>query len=135
MLPPAFYEIKERNLRDLVRDIYNLIKHIVVSIYNFFAGAYNKILHTELGRYWKIFWWCIGIIFVLALVITVYAKVKKRRRHKKPPATESKQKPKSPKNVDRSETLLCWKCHKSVPVAEYSAHVDQCFLQKPQFRV
>ena len=135
MLPPAFYEIKERNLRDLVSHIYNLIKHIVVSIYKFFAGAYNQILHTELGRYLKSFWWCIGIIFVLGLIITVYAKVKKRRRHKKPPATESKQKPKSPKNVDRSETLLCWKCHKSVPVAEYSAHVDKCFLQKPQFRV
>ena len=135
MLPPAFYEIKGRNLRDLVRDIYNLIKHIAVSIYNFLVGAYNKILHTELSVHWKIFWWCIGIIFVLGLVITVYAKVKKRRRRKKPPATVSKQKPKSPKSVDRSETLLCWKCHKSVPVAEYSAHVDQCSLQKPQFRV
>ena len=135
MLPPAFYEIKGRNLRDLVRDIYDLIKNIVVSIYNYLVGAYNKILSIEVGVYWKIFWWCIGIIFVLGLVITVYAKVKKRRRHKKPPATESKQKPKSPKDADKSETLLCWKCHKSVPVAEYSAHVDQCFIQKPEFRV
>jgi cytochrome c-type biogenesis protein CcmH/NrfF len=135
MLPPAFYEIKGRNLKDLVRDIYNLIKSIVVSIYNFFVGAYNKILHTKLSVNWKTFWWCIGIIFVLGLVITVYAKVKKRRRHKKPSATESRQKAKASKDVDRSETLFCWKCHKSVPVAEYSAHVDKCFLQKPQFRV
>jgi hypothetical protein len=135
MLPSAFYEIKGRNLRDLVRDIYSLIKNIVVSINNFFLWAYNKILHTELSIYWKIFWWCIGIIFVLGLIITVYAKVKKGRKRKKTPTTEPKQPPKSLKDGYGSETLLCWKCHKSVPVAEYSAHVDQCSMQKPQFRV
>jgi hypothetical protein len=135
MLPPAFYEIKGRNLRDLVRDMHNLIKNIIVSIHKFFVWAYNKILHTELSIYWKIFWWCIGTIFVLGLIITVYAKVKKRRKHKKAHTTEPKQKPQSSKDLDRSETLLCWKCHKSVPVAEYSAHVDKCSMQKPQFRV
>ena len=135
MLPPALYEIKGRNLRDLVRDIYNLIKHIAVSIYNLFVWAYNKILDTELSIYWKIFWWCIGIIFVLGLIFTVYAKVRKLQGHKKAATTEPEQKPKSSKDVNRSETLPCWKCHKSVPIEEYSGHVDQCVLQKPTFRV
>lgn len=76
MLTPAFYQIKERSLRDLIGDIYNLIKSIIISIYNFFVWAYNKILDTELSIYWKIFWWCIGIIFFLGLILTVYAKVK-----------------------------------------------------------
>jgi hypothetical protein len=135
MLTSAFYQIKERTLRDLTSDIYNLIKKIIISIYNFFVWAYNKILGTELSMYWKIFWWCIGIIFVLGLILTVYARVKRRRKHKKSPTTEFAQRAKSSKDMDRPATLPCWKCQKSVPIAEYSGHVDQCVLQKPQFRV
>jgi len=135
MFTPAFYQIKERSLRDLIRHIYNLIKNIIISIYNFFVWAYNEILDTELSIYWKIFCWCIGIIFVLGLIFTVYAKVRKLQGHKKAATTEPEQKPKSSKDVDRSETLPCWKCHKSVPIEEYSGHVDQCVLQKPTFRV
>ena len=135
MLTPALYQIKERSLRDLIRDIFSLIKNIIISIYNFFVWAYNKIFDTELSIYWKIFLWCIGIIFVLGLILTVYAKVKKRRGHKKAPTTEPAQKPESSKDVGRSETVACWKCQQSVPVEEYSGHVDQCVLQKPQFRV
>ena len=135
MLTPAFYQIKENNLRDLLRDIYNLIKHIIVSIYNFFVWAYNKILATELSRHWKIFLWCIGIIFVLLLIFTVYAKAKKRRKHKKAPSTKPGYKAESLKDTVRPATLACWKCQKSIPVAEYSSHVDKCVLQKPQFRV
>ena len=131
MLTPAFYQIKERSLRD----IYNLTKNIIISIYDFFVWAYNKILDTELSIYWKIFWWCIGIIFVLALILTVYGKVRKLRGHKKATATEPEQKPKTSKDIDKSETLLCWKCHQSVPIGEYSGHVDQCVLQKPTYRV
>jgi len=135
MLTPAFYQIKDRSLRDLIRDIYNLIKNIIISIYDFFVWAYNKILDNELSIYWKIFWWCIGIIFILALILIVYAKVRKLQGHKKATATEPEQKPKTSKDVDRSETLLCWKCHKSVPIGEYSGHVDQCVLQKPTYTV
>ena len=134
-MTPAFYQIKERSLRDLIRDIYSLIKSIIISIYNFFVWAYNKMLGTELSIYWKIFWGCIGIIFVLVLILTVYAKVKKLRGHKKATPTEPEQKPESSKDMDRSETLACWKCQQSVPVEEYSGHVDKCVLQKPQFRV
>ena len=134
-MTPAFYQIKERILRDLSRDIYNLIKNIIISIYNFFVWAYNKILDPELSIYWKIFWCCIGIIFVLVLILTVSAKVKKLRGHKKATTSEPEQKPASSKDVDRSETLACWKCQQSVPTEEYSSHVDQCVLQKPQFRV
>lgn len=134
-MTPAFYQIKERSLRDLISDIYDLIKNIIISIYNFFVWAYNKIFDTELSIYWKIFWCCIGIIFVLVLLLTVYAKVKKLRGHKRAATTKPEQKPESSKGVDRSETLACWKCQQSVPIAEYSGHVDQCFLQKPKFRV
>ena len=135
MLTPAFYQIKERSLRGLIGDIYNLIKNIIISIYNFFVWAYNKILDTELSIYWKIFWWCIGIIFFLGLILTVYAKVKKLQGHKKATTTEPEQKPKSSKDMDRPATLPCWKCHQSVPIEEYSGHADQCTLQKPKFRV
>jgi len=135
MLTPAFYQIKERSLRDLIGDIYNLIKNIIISIYNFFVWAYNKILDTELSIYWEIFWWCIGIIFFLGLILTVYAKVKKLQGHKKATTTEPEQKPKSSKDMDRPATLPCWKCQKSVLIEEYSGHVDQCALQKPTFRV
>ena len=101
----------------------------------FLASAYKNILDTELSIYWKIFWGCIGIIFVLGLILKVYAKVKKLRGHKKATTTKTQQKPVSLKQVDRPETLACWKCQQSVPVAEYSGHVDKCVLQKPQFRV
>jgi len=135
MLPTAFYEIKGSNLRDLFRSIYNLIKNIVVSIYKFFVGAYDKIIDTQLSIHWKIFWWCIGIIFVLGLILTVYAKVKKLRGHKKATATEPEQKSESSEDINKSATLACWKCQKSVPIGEYSGHVDQCVLQKPTYRV
>jgi hypothetical protein len=135
MFTPAFYQIKERSLRDLIRDIYNLIKSIIGSIYNFLVWAYNKILDPELNIYWKIFWLGIGIIFVLVLILTLYAKVRKRRELKKATTIKPEQKPESIKHVDRSETLACWKCQQSVPVEEYSGHVDNCVLQKPQFRV
>ena len=101
---------------------------------HFLASAYNKILDTELSIYWKIFWACIGIIFVLGLVLTVYVKVKKLLGRKTATTTEPEQKPKSSKDM-KSATLPCWKCHQSVPVEEYSGHVDKCVLQKPQFRV
>ncbi len=101
----------------------------------FLASAYSKILDTELSIYWKIFWACIVIIFVLGLILTVYAKVKKLQGHKKATTTEPEQKPESLKDRDRSATLPCWKCQKSVPIEEYSGHVDQCALQKPTFRV
>ena len=116
MLTPAFYQIKERTLRDLIRDIYNLIKSIIISIYNFFVWAYYKILDTELSIYWKIFWLCIGIIFVLGLIFTVYAKAKKLQGHKKVTTTEPMRKPESLENMDRPATLPCWKCHQSVPI-------------------
>jgi hypothetical protein len=131
MMTPAFYQIKERSLRD----IDNLIKDIITSIYNFFVWAYNKILDTELSTYWKIFSWCIGIILVLGLILAVYAKVKKLPGRKKAPTTEPKRKPESLEDLDRPTILPCWKCHKSVPIAEYSRHVDHCVLQKPTFRV
>ena len=134
-MTPAFYQIKERTLRDLISDIYNLIKNIIISIYNFFVWAYNKIFDPELSIYWKILWLGIGVIFVLGLILAVYAKVKKLRGHKKATPTKPEQKPESLKDVGRSETLACWKCHQSVPVEEYSGHVDKCVLQKPQFRV
>ncbi len=101
----------------------------------FLAFADNKILDTELSIYWKIFWLCTGIIFVLGLILTVYAKVKKLQGHKKATTTEPEQKPESSKDVDKSDTLACWKCQQSVPMKEYSDHVDQCVLQKPKFRV
>ncbi len=135
MLTPAYYHIKERTPRDLIRDIYNLIKNIIISIYNFFVWAYNKILDTELSIYWKIFWLCIGIIFVLGLILTVYVKVKKLRGRKTATTTEPEQKPESLEDMDRPATLPCWKCQQSVPMKEYSDHVDQCVLQKPKFRV
>ena len=135
MLTPAFYQIKEISLRDLSRDIYNLIENILISISNFFVWVYNKILDTQLSIHWKIFWWCIGIIFVLGLILTVYAKVKKLRGHKKATATEPEQKPESSEDINKSATLACWKCQKSVPIEEYSGHVDQCVLQKPTYRV
>ena len=100
----------------------------------FLASAYNKILDTELSIYWKIFWGCIGIIFVLGVILTVYAKAKKLRGHKKATTTEPEQKPKSSKDMG-SDNLPCWKCQKSIPIGEYSGHVDQCALQKPTFRV
>jgi hypothetical protein len=134
MLTPGFYQIKEKSFRDVIRDIFSLIKTIVISIYDFFVWAYNKILDNELGINWKIFWGCIGIIFVLGLILTVYVKVKKRRGRKTAPSTEPKQKPQSSKHM-KAATLPCWKCHQSVPVEEYSGHVDKCVLQKPQFRV
>ena len=134
-MTPAFYQIKERSLKDLSRDIYNLIKSIMVSIYNFLVWAYNKILDSELNISWKIFWCSVGIIFVLVLILTVYAKVKKLRGRKKAITIKPEQKPASSKDVGKSETLACWKCQQSVPVAEYSGHVDKCVLQKPQFRV
>jgi hypothetical protein len=135
MFTPAFYQIKERSLRDLIRDVYNLIKSTIVSIYNFLVWAYNKILDPEFSISWKIFWGCIGIIFVLVLLLTVYAKVKKLRGRKKATTIKPEQKPASPKSVGKSETLACWKCQQSVPVEEYSGHVDKCVLRKPQFRV
>ena len=101
----------------------------------FLAFAYNKILDTELSIYWKIFWLCIGIIFVLGLIFTVYATVKKLQGHKKTTTIEPIRKPESLEDMDRPATLPCWKCHQSVPMEEYSGHVDQCFLQKPKFRV
>ena len=104
-------------------------------ILRFLASAYNKILGTKLSIYWKIFGGCIGIIFVLVLILTVYAKIKKLRGHKKATTIKPEQKPASSKDVGRSETLACWKCQKSVPVEEYSGHVDKCALRKPQFRV
>jgi hypothetical protein len=131
MLTPAFYQIKEISLRD----IYNLIKNIFISISNFFVWAYNKILDTQLSTHWKIFWWCIGIIFVLGLLLTVYAKVKKLRGRKKATTTKPVQKPESSEDINRSATLPCWKCQKSIPIDEYSGHVDQCVLQKPTYRV
>jgi len=135
MLTPAFYQIEEIRVRDLSRDIYNLIKNVLISISNFFVWVYNKILDTQLSIHWKIFWWCIGLIFVLGLILTVYAKVKKLRAHKKAAATEPEQKPESSEDINKSATLACWKCQKSVPVEEYSGHVDQCVLQKPTYRV
>ena len=135
MLTPAFYQIKEISLRDLIRDIYNLIKNIIISISNFFVWAYNKILDTQLSIHWKILCWSLGIIFVLGLILTVYARVKKLRGHKKATTTEPEQKPESSEDINRSATLPCWKCQKSVPVEEYSGHVDQCVLQKPTYRV
>jgi len=135
MLTPAFYQIEEISVRDLSRDIYNLIKNILISISNFFVWVYNKILDTQLSIHWKIFWWCIGITFVLGLILTVYAKVKKLRGHKKATTTEPEQKPESSEDINKSATLACWKCQKSVPIGEYSGHVDQCVLQKPTYRV
>ena len=135
MLTPAFYQIEEISVRDLSRDIYNLIKNILISISNFFVWAYNKILDTQLSTHWKIFWWCIGIIFVLGLLLTVYAKVKKLRGRKKATTTKPVQKPESSEDINRSATLPCWKCQKSIPIDEYSGHVDQCVLQKPTYRV
>lgn len=135
MVTPAFYRIKENNFRDFLRDIYDLIKKMLISINKFFVWAYNKMLGTELSINWKIFWWCIGIIFILGLILTVYVKVKKRRKHKEAPTTEPEHKAELLKDMARPATLACWKCQKSVPVAEYSSHVDQCVLQKPQFRV
>ena len=134
-MTPAFYQIKERSLRDLIRDIFSLIKNIIISIHNFLVWAYNKILDPELSIYWKILWLGIGIIFVLVLILTVYAKVKKLLGHKKATTIKPEQKPASSKDVGRSETLACWKCQQSVPIAEYSGHVDKCVLRKPQFRV
>jgi hypothetical protein len=133
-MTPAFYQIKERSLRDLIRDIYNLIKSIMVSIHNFLVWAYNKIFDLELSISWKILWLGIGIIFVLVLILTVYAKVKKLRGYKKANTIKPEQKPKSSKDM-KPATLPCWKCQRSVPVEEYSGHVDKCVLQKPQFRV
>ena len=101
----------------------------------FLASSYNKILGTELSIYWKIFGGGIGVIFVLALIFTVYAKAKKRLGHKKETTTEPEQKPVSSKDKDKSETLPCWKCQRSVPIEEYAGHVDQCVLQKPTVRV
>jgi hypothetical protein len=135
MLTPAFYQIEEISVRDLSRDIYNLIKNILISISNFFVWAYNRILDTQLSIHWKIFWWCIGIIFVLGLLLTVYAKVKKLRGRKKATTTKPVQKPESSEDINRSATLPCWKCQKSIPIDEYSGHVDQCVLQKPTYRV
>jgi len=135
MLTPAFYQIEEISVRDLSRDIYNLIKNILISISNFFVWVYNKILDTQLSIHWKIFLWCIGITFVLGLILTVYAKVKKLRGHKKATTTEPEQKPESSEDINKSATLACWKCQKSVPIGEYSGHVDQCVLQKPTYRV
>jgi len=135
MLTPAFSQIKGNNIRDVLRDIYDLIKKIIISIYKFSVWAYNKMFGTELSINWKIFWWCIGIIFVLGSILAVYAKVKKRQKHKKTPATAPKDRAESSKDMDRPATLACWKCQKSVPVAEYSTHVEKCILQKPQFRV
>ena len=135
MFTPAFYQIKEKSLKDLGRDIYNLFKSIVVSIHNFLVWAYNKILDPELSISWKILWLGIGVIFVLVLVLTVYAKVKKLRGRKKAHTIKPAQKPASSRDMGRSETLACWKCQQSVPVAEYSGHVDKCVLRKPQFRV
>ena len=100
----------------------------------FLASAYSKILDTDLSIHWKIFWGCIGIIFVLGLILTVYVKLKKLRGHKKAITTEPEQKPKSSRDMG-SGTLPCWKCQKSVLIEEYSGHVDQCALQKPTFRV
>ena len=134
-MTPAFYQIKESSLRDLIRDIYNLIKSLIVSIYNFLVWAYNKILDPELSMYWKIFWCSVGIIFVLVLILTVYAKVKKLRGHKKATTTEPERKPESSEDINRSATLACWKCQKSVPIEEYSGHADKCVLQKPKYRV
>ena len=134
-MTPAFYQIKERNLSDLSRDIYNLIKSIVVSIHNFLVWAYNKILGPELSRNWKSFCLGMGIIFVLVLILTLYVKVKKLRGRKKATIIKPEQKPAHSKGVGRYETLACWKCQQSVPVEEYSGHVDKCVLQKPQFRV
>ncbi len=135
MYTPAFYQIKEISPRDLIRDISNLIKNIIISISNFFVWAYNKILDTQLSIHWKILYWCLGIIFVLGLILTVYAKVKKLRGHKKATTTEPEQKPESSEDINRSAILPCWKCQKSVPIEEYSGHVDQCVLQKPTYRV
>ena len=135
MLTPAFYQIEEISVRDLSRDIYNLIKNILISISNFFVWAYNKVFDTQLSIHWKIFWWCIGIIFVLGLLLTVYAKVKKLRGRKKATTTKPVQKPESSEDINRSATLPCWKCQKSIPIDEYSGHVDQCVLQKPTYRV
>jgi hypothetical protein len=101
----------------------------------FLTSAYNKILDTQLSIHWKIFWWCIGIIFVLGLLLTVYAKVKKLRGRKKATTTKPVQKPESSEDINRSATLPCWKCQKSIPIDEYSGHVDQCVLQKPTYRV
>jgi hypothetical protein len=101
----------------------------------FLRSAYNKILDTQLSTHWKIFWWCIGIIFVLGLLLTVYAKVKKLRGRKKATTTKPVQKPESSEDINRSATLPCWKCQKSIPIDEYSGHVDQCVLQKPTYRV
>ena len=100
----------------------------------FLASAYNKILDTDLSIHWKIFWACIGIIFVLGLILTVYLKIKKLLGHKKATTTEPEQKPKSSKDMG-SATLPCWKCQKSVPIEDYSGHTDQCVLQKPKYRV
>ena len=72
----------------------------------FLASAYNKILDTELSIYWKIFWGCIGIIFVLGVILTVYAKAKKLRGHKKATTTEPEQNPKSSKDMG-SDNLPC----------------------------
>ena len=101
----------------------------------FLATAYNKILDKELSIYWKIFWACIGIIFVLGLVLTVYVKVKKLLGRKTATTTEPEQKPESLEDMDRPPTLPCWKCHQSVPIEEYSGHADKCVLQKPKYRV
>ena len=134
-MTPAFYQIKERSLKDLGRDIYNLIKSIIISIYNFLVWAYNKIFDPDLSISWKILWLGIGITFVLVLILTVYAKVRKLLGRKKAPTIKPAQKPAFQKDTGRSETLACWKCQQSVPVAEYSGHVDKCVLRKPQFRV
>ena len=76
----------------------------------FLASAYNKILDTELSR------WCVGIIFVLGLILTVYVKVKNLQGRKTATTTEPEQKPESLEDMDRPATLPCWKCQKSVPI-------------------
>ncbi len=72
-----------------------------------------------------------GIAFVVGLTSMAYEKVKKLLGHKKPSTPE----PETSEGVDKFATLACWKCQQSVPMEEYSDHVDQCVLQKPKFRV
>ena len=113
---------KEETLRDLIKQIFALLSWIIKSLWDLIVWTWNKILDTQLSTYWKIFWWALGVMLALGLVVMAYEKIKALQGKKVTSPKEAKQEPQRAELTEHT----CRKCGLSVPVEEYAIHVQEC---------
>ena len=88
----AFF-CREETLRDLIKQIFAILELVIKSLWALLVWVWNKILDTPLSTYRKIFWWILGSLFVLGLLLTAYEKIQGLRGQKSTRTEEGKEEP------------------------------------------